>query len=108
MSDTVASNFSCHLPNPDVVSECGLSELRSSIHSDDKIEHDDFFVQTCLEEMENAEYTAPQKPLLSIRGEEPMNAELAPDPGSESTWIRRRDWGRKHYATLSLSAAHGR
>ena len=78
MSDTVAPNSPFHVPNPDVVSECGLSELPSSIHSDDETEHDAFFVQTCLEEVENAEYTAPQKPLLSMRREERLEDELDP------------------------------
>ena len=49
MSDTVAPNSPCRIPNPDLVSECGLSELPSSIHSDDGNEHDAFFVQTCVE-----------------------------------------------------------
>ena len=67
VSDTAACNSPCRVPNPDVVSECGLSELPSSIHSDDETEHDAFFVPTCVEEVENAEYAAPQKPLLSMR-----------------------------------------
>ena len=62
----------------DGVSECGLSELPSSIHSDDETEHDAFFVQTCVEEVENSEYVAPLKPLLSMRGEEPLDEELDP------------------------------
>ena len=66
-----APNSPCHVPIPDGVSECGLSELPSSIHSDDETEHDAFFVQTCVEEVENAEYVAPLKPLLPMRGEEP-------------------------------------
>ena len=53
VSDVVAPNSSYHVPNPDVVSECGLSELPSSIHPDDKTEHDAFFVQTRVEEVEN-------------------------------------------------------
>ena len=76
VSDTVAPNSPCRVSNPDVVSECGLSELPSSIHSDDETEHDAFFVQTCVEEVENAEYAAPLKPLLSMRGEEPLDEEL--------------------------------
>ena len=76
VSDAVARNSPCHVPNPDLVSECGLSKLLSSIHSDDETEHDAFFVQTCLEEVENAEYAARQKPLLSMRGEEPLDEEL--------------------------------
>ena len=78
VSDTVAPNSPCRVSNRDVVSECGLSELPSSIHSDDKTEHDAFFVQTCVEEVENADYAAPQKPLLSMRGEEPLDEELDP------------------------------
>ena len=77
-SDTVAPNSPCCVPNPDVVSECGLSELPSSIHSDDETEHDAFFVQTCVEEVENAESAAPLKPQLSMRGEEPLDEELDP------------------------------
>ena len=78
VSDTVAPNSPCRVSNPDVVSECGLSEPPCSIHSDDETEHDAFFVQTCVEEVENAEYAAPLKPLLSMRGEEPLDEELDP------------------------------
>ena len=35
-------------------------------------------MQTCVEEVENADYAAPQKPLLSTRGEEPLDEELDP------------------------------
>ena len=51
VSDTVAPSPPCRVSDPDVVSECGLSELPSSIHSDDETEHDGFFVQTCVEEV---------------------------------------------------------
>ena len=78
VSDTLAPNSPCRVSNPDVVSECGLSELPGSIQSDDETEHDAFFVQTCVEEVENADYAAPQKPLLSMRGEEPLDEELDP------------------------------
>ena len=78
VSDTVAPNSPCRVSNPDVVSDCGLSELPSSIHSDDETEHDAFFVQTCVEEVENAEYAAAMKPLLSMRGEEPLDDKLEP------------------------------
>ena len=78
VTDTNAPNYPCHVPVPDGVSECGLSELPSSIHSDDKTEHDAFFVQTCVEEVDNAEYVAPLKPLLSMRVEHPMDEELDP------------------------------
>ena len=37
VSDTVAPNSPCRVSNPDVVSESGLSELPSSIHSDDEL-----------------------------------------------------------------------
>ena len=70
----------CHVPVSDGVSECGLSELPSSIHSDDETEHDPLFVQTCVEEVGNAEYVAPLNPLLSMRVEDPVDEE--PDPGS--------------------------
>ena len=78
MTDTNAPNSPCHVLVPDRVSECGLSELPSSIHSDDETEHDAFFVQTCVEEVENAEYVAPLKPLLSMRVEDPVDEELDP------------------------------
>ena len=76
MTNTNASNSPRRAPVPDGLSECGLSELPSSIHSDDETEHDAFFVQTCVEEMENAEYVAPLKPLLSTRVEDPLDEEL--------------------------------
>ena len=38
VSDTVAPNSPCRVSNPDVVSECWLSELPSSIHPDDETE----------------------------------------------------------------------
>ena len=76
VSDAFAPNTPCHVPNPDVVSECGLSELPSSIHFDDEADHDAFFVQTCLDGVENAEYATPQKPLFSMRVEEPLDEGL--------------------------------
>ena len=78
MTDTNALNSPCHVPVPDGVSECGLSELPSSIHSDDETQHDAFFVQTCVEEVENAEYVPPLKPLLSMRVEDAVDEELDP------------------------------
>ena len=78
VTNTSAPNSPCHVSVPDGVSECGLSELPSSIHSDDETEHDAFFVQTCLEEVENAKYVAPLKPLLSMRVEDPVDEELDP------------------------------
>ena len=64
MSGAVAPNTPCHVPNPHVVSECGLSELPSSIHSDAKAAHHILFVETCVEEVQNAEYATPQRPLV--------------------------------------------
>ena len=78
MTNTNAPNSPCHVPAPDGVSKCGLSELPSSIHYDDETKHDAFFVQTCVEEVENAEYVAPLKPLLSMRVEDPLDEELNP------------------------------
>ena len=68
MSDTVAPNSPCRVSKPDVVPECGLSELPSSIHFDNETKHDAFFVQTCVAEVEKAEYAAPLEPLLSHEG----------------------------------------
>ena len=78
LTNTNAPNSPCHVPVSDGVSECGLYELPSSIHSDDETEHDAFFVQTCVEEVENAKYIAPLKPLLSMRMEDPVDEELDP------------------------------
>ena len=83
VSHTVAPNSLCRVSNPDVVSECALSQLPSSIHSDDETEHYAFFVQTCVEEVENAEYAAPLNPLVAMRGDEPVDEEL--DPRSRLT-----------------------
>ena len=76
--NTDAHHSPCRVPVPDGVSECGLSELPSPIHSDNETEHDAFSVQTCVEEVEKAEYVAPPKPLLSMRVEDPLDEE--PDP----------------------------
>ena len=35
-------------------------------------------MQTCVEEVENAEYVAPLKPLLAMRVEDPVDEELDP------------------------------
>ena len=78
MTNTNAPNSPRHVPVPDGVTECGLFELPSSIHSSYETEHDAFFVQTCVEEVENAEYVAPLKPLLSMRVEDPLDEELDP------------------------------
>ena len=78
VTNTNAPNSPCHIPDPDGVSECGVSELPSSIHSDDKAEHDAFFVQTCMEEVENAKHVAPLKPLLSMRVKDALDEDLDP------------------------------
>ena len=100
LSDTVAPNSPCRVSNPDVVSESGLSELPSSIHSDDETDHDAFCVQTCVEEVENAQYAAPLKPLLSMRGEEPLDEELDPPIQAERVRGVREEIGceRLRYA----------
>ena len=78
VTNTNAPNSPCHVPVPDGVSECGLSELPSSIQSDDETEHDASLVQTCVEEVENAECVAPLKSLLFMRVEDPVDEELDP------------------------------
>ena len=78
VTDTNAPNSPCHVPVPDGVSECGLSELPSSIHSDDETEHDAFFVQTRVEEVDNAEYVAPLKALLTMRVGRPRGRGAGP------------------------------
>ena len=78
VTNTNAPNSPCHVTVPDGVAECGLSELLSSIHSHDETEHDAFFVQTCVEEVENAEYVVPLKPLLSMRVDDTLDEELDP------------------------------
>ena len=78
VTNTNAPNSPCRVPVSDKVSECGLSELPSSIHSDDETEHDAFIVQTCVGEVENAEYVAQLKPLLSMWVEDPGDEELDP------------------------------
>ena len=78
MTNTNAPNSPCRVPVPGGVSDCGLSELSSSFHSDDETEHDAFFVPTCVEEVKNAEHVAPLKPLLSMRVEDPVDDELDP------------------------------
>ena len=78
MSHAVAPNTPCHVPNRDVVSECGPSKVPSSIHSDDEADPDAFFVQTCVEEVENAGNATPKKPLLSMRAGEPLEQGLDP------------------------------
>ena len=66
------------------------------MHSDDKADHDAFFVQPCVEEVENAEYATRQKRLLSMRGEEPLDEGLDPPSGrkeyvdSESRAVAKR------------------
>ena len=78
VTNTNAPNSPRHLPVPDGVSHCGLSELPSSIHSDDETDHDAFFVQTCFEEVENAEYVPQLEPLLCMEDGDPLDKELDP------------------------------
>ena len=72
VSDAVAPNVPCHVPNGDIVSECGQSELPRPIHSDEKADHDPFFVQPCVKEVVNAQCATPQKPVISMSGKEPL------------------------------------
>ena len=64
-------------------------------------------MQTCVEEVENAEYVAPLKPLLSMRVEDPVDEEL--DPRSRlSDYVdsKRRLVAKKLcYATLMATEA---
>ena len=78
MSDAAAPCIPCNVSNPDVVSECGKAQLPTAIHYDDKIDHDTSFVQTCLEEVESADYATPHKPIIAMRGEDPLNENLDP------------------------------
>ena len=64
-------------------------------------------MQTCVEEVENAEYVAPLKPLLSMRVEDPLYEELDPRSGLREYVDSKRKLVRKSYAMLSLPAAHG-
>ena len=38
LSDAVAPDIPCHIPNPDVVSECGLSELPNSMRGEEPLD----------------------------------------------------------------------
>ena len=100
MTDTKAPNSLCHVPVPDGVSECGISELPSSIHSDDETEHDTFFVQTCVEEVEKAEYVAPLKSLLSMRLEDPVDEECGYTPMAPAVSPAMRLPSRPFYPTV--------
>ena len=59
------------MPVLGVVSDCGLFELPSSIHSDDESHHDAFFMQTCLQQVDYSDRNAEtsEKPLFSMRHE---------------------------------------
>ena len=81
MSDTVAPNSPCHVSNPDLVSECGLSELPRSIHSDDETEHEAFFVQRCVEQVENPSTLPHRNPYSPLGERSPWMRSWTPDPG---------------------------
>ena len=78
LPDAAAPNVPCNVTNPHVVSQCGLSELPSSIHFEDETYHDAFFVQTRVEKVDHADYATPDKPLSSMSREEPLNNGLDP------------------------------
>ena len=48
------------------------------MHSDDEDEHDAFFVQTLVEEVDSADYATSKKPLFSMRGGEPLHESWDP------------------------------
>ena len=60
-----------------------------------------------MEEVENAEYVAPLKPLLSMRVEDPVDEELDHRSRLREYVDSKRKLVRKSYATRSLPAAHG-
>ena len=46
--------------------------MPSSIDSGDETYHDAFFVHTCVEEVEHAVISMPEKPMFSMGKEEPL------------------------------------
>ena len=60
---------------PPVLRRAGMRRIISILYP---TEHDTFFAQTCLEEVENAEYVAPLKPLLFMRVQDPLDEDLDP------------------------------
>ena len=79
----------------------------SSIHSNDETEHDAFSVQTCVEEVENAEYVAPLKPLLSMRVGHPVDEELDPRSRLREYVDSNRNFVAKKLCYAKPTAAHG-
>ena len=77
VTNTNAPNSPCHVPVPDIAlsvdypSSPALSTLITKLSMT-------LIVQTCVEEVENAEYVAPLKPLRSMRVEDPVDEELYP------------------------------
>ena len=78
VTDTNAPNSPCHVPVPDGVSEYGLSELPSSIHSDDETGHDAFFVQTCVEEVRERRVRRPTETPTLHEGGRPRGRGAGP------------------------------
>ena len=65
-------------------------------------------MQTAVEEVENAEYVAPTKTLLSMRVEDPVDEELDPSIQAQGVCgFQEEVGGEKSYATRSLPAARG-
>ena len=95
MSDTVAPNSPCHALNADVVSECGLSKLPCSIHPDDETGHDAFFLQTCVEEVENAEVRCPTATPTLHEGRGALEREVGPPIQAEKVRGLQEEIGGK-------------
>ena len=107
MPDASAPHIPCNIPIPDVVRECALSELLSSIHSDDKSYEDVFSVQTCVEEGENANYATPQNPPFSVRRESPPKDDPDPPVKQKEYTASKRTVVAERLCYLSLPAAPG-
>ena len=78
MPDAAAPNIPCDACTPDVVLECRLCGLHSSIHSEDESYHDASFVRTCGEEVEQADYATTEEPLFLMRRVEQVKNGLHP------------------------------
>ena len=66
--DAATPNGPSNVTNLDAISECELSELPNSIHSEDKTYHDALFVQSCVEQIDHTHYATLEN-RCSPRGE---------------------------------------
>ena len=78
MPDAAGPDIPCYVCTTDVVLECRLCELHSSIHSENESYHDASFVWTCGEEVEQADYATTEKPLFLMRRVEQLKNGLHP------------------------------